>query len=746
MLLGKTAIILALIATIVSMLFYYIQSAKAKTSRKGGTDSANRQLGRTAYYIMSAFVVLATGYLFYLFVSHQFQVRYVYQYSSSDLQFGLLISALWAGQQGSFLLWAMFNALLGIILLKKAGKFEDHAMFFLNIIQLFFLVILVKASPFELMSQTPPDGAGLNPLLQNFWMIIHPPILFIGYAAIAFPLVLGLASLIQKDYTSWVDKAMPWTIFSSLTLGAGIIIGAFWSYETLGWGGYWGWDPVENSSLIPWLTIIALFHGLLLQKRNNVLVRSNYLLAMISYVLVLYATFLTRSGVLADFSVHSFQDLGINALLIVFLIIFLGSGLLIYFSRIRELPYKSIDFSKPTRENAIAVSILVLLASTVLVLLGTSSPLISGIFGEASQVDVSFYNKVNLPIAILITFLLGVTPFLLWTEEDFASVPKRMLLSAALATGITIIIVFFGLTEPVRIIFFLMSAFALCSNLIVFFRHLKVGWLNTGAPLAHFGVAIMFIGIIGSGHFSASQRLVLIQDQPETVLGNNLTYRGIQRNPDGKNIARIDVSGDMGNYTALPRLYESRNSEGVMREPDIKAGILTDFYISPLETRSGHDHAGGDNLFLIKGETDTYQDYKITFRNFEMTSHGDGSSAHMLVAAIIDVEFEGRKYELKPALVIGPQGRQVKAVALPFKQDVQDSSLVPKVALAGLNADNKSIELQFSGVAGNQKEQKEELIVEVSRKPFMSILWTGTLIMIAGTVIALRRRTVGSVS
>jgi len=742
MLLGKAAIILALIATIISMLFYYIQSGKSKTGRKGVTDAANRQFARAAYYFMSVFVVLATGYLFYLFVSHQFQVRYVYQYSSSDLPLGLLVSALWAGQQGSFLLWALFNALLGIILLKKAGKFEDHAMFFLNIIQFFFLIILIKASPFELLSRTPPEGAGLNPLLQNFWMIIHPPILFVGYAAITFPLVLGLASLIQKDYTSWIDKALPWTIVSSLTLGAGIIIGAFWAYETLGWGGYWGWDPVENSSLIPWLTIIALSHGLVLQKRNNVLVRSNYLLAMISYVLVLYATFLTRSGVLADFSVHSFQDLGINALLIIFLIIFLGSGLLIYFMRIRELPYKPIDFSKPTRENAIAVSILVLLAAAVLVLVGTSSPLISGLFGEASQVDVSFYNKVNLPIAILITFLLGVTPFLLWTEEDFASVPKRMLLSASLAAGITVIVVFFGLTGPVSIIFFLMSAFALCSNLIVFFRNLKAGWLNTGASLAHFGVAIMFIGIIGSGNFSVSQRLVLIQDQPAEVLGNNLIYRGIQRNPDGKNVARIEVSGDMGNYTARPRLFESRYNEGVMREPDIKAGILTDFYISPLETRSGHDHAGGDNLFLIKGETDTYQGYRITFRNFEMTNHGEDSSARMQVAAILDVEFEGRKYELKPALVIGSRGRRMKSAALPFSKDMGDSSLAPAVSLAGLNADNKSIELQFSGVAGDQGEQKEELIVEVSRKPFMSILWTGTLIMIAGTIIALRRRTV----
>jgi len=740
MFIGKAAIIFALVATIISMLFYFLQARKKNSGGKGKQDDANRQFGRVAYYIMSTFVFVATVYLFYLFVTHQFQVRYVYQYSSSDLPLGLLISSLWAGQQGSFLLWTLFNAILGIFLLRSAGKFENYAMVFLNMVQLFFLIILVKASPFELMAQVPPEGAGLNPLLQNFWMIIHPPILFVGYAAIAFPLVLGLASLVQKDYTAWIDKALPWTILSSLTLGAGIIIGAFWAYETLGWGGYWGWDPVENSSLIPWLTILALMHGFLVQKRNGTLVKSNYLLAMISYVLVLYATFLTRSGVLADFSVHSFQDLGINALLIIFLVVFLGFSLIIYFRRLGDLPYKAIDFSKPTRENSLAVSILVLLASAFLVFIGTSSPLISGLFGEASQVDISFYNKVNLPIGVLMAFLLGVTPFLLWTEEDFKSVPKRMVLSAILAVSTTVLILIIGLLDPVNIIFFLMAAFALWSNLIVLIRNMKISWLNAGAPLAHFGVAIMLIGIIGSGYFSVSERLVLIQDKPADVLGNSLTYRGVQTSPDGKNVARIEVSGDMGSYLAEPRLYETRYNEGVMREPDIKPGFITDFYISPLESRTGHNHDEGNKLILGKGETKSFSGYQLTFRTFEMANHGEGSDAHMQVAAVLDVIFENEQYELKPALVLSAQGRQMKAVAMPVDTGKSQTSILPTVALSALNADNKTVELIFQGFGEDEHTDYAELIVEVSKKPFMSILWIGTVVLLAGTFIALRKR------
>ncbi len=738
------AVIFALIATFISILFYYLQSRRENATRKGKIESANRQFARVAYYIQVLFVGLAAAYLFYLFVTHQFQVRYVYQYSSSDLPPGLLVSSLWAGQQGSFLLWAFFNALLGVFLIRNAGKFENIAMIFMNVVQLFFLIILIKASPFELMSPTPAEGAGLNPLLQNFWMIIHPPILFVGYAAIAFPLVLGLASLIQKDYQTWVDKALPWTILSSVTLGAGIIIGAFWAYETLGWGGYWGWDPVENSSLIPWLTILALLHGFVIQKRNGTLVKSNYLLAIISYILVLYATFLTRSGVLADFSVHSFQDLGINALLILFLAVFLGFSLILYFIRYRDLPYKAIDFSKPTRENALTISILVLLAAAFLVFIGTSSPIITGLLGEASQVDISFYNKVNLPIGVLMAFLLGVTPFLLWTEDDFKSVPKRMIFSASLAVITTVLILVAGLIDPLNILFFLMSAFAMWSNLIVLIRNLKVSWLNTGAPLAHFGVAIMLIGIIGSGYFSVSQRLVLVQGQPAAVLGHNLTYKGIKLSPDGKNVAEIEVTGETGDYLAVPRLYETRYNEGVMREPDIKPGFFTDFYISPLESRSGHSHDGGERLILRKGESKTFSGYQLTFRTFEMANHGEGSGAHMQVAAVLDVTFSDRQYELKPALVFSSQGRQMQAAALPHEQNPDLPSFKPTVALAALNADDKTVELLFNGFREDQSVQKSELIVEVSKKPFMSILWLGTVIMIAGTLVAFRKRTAKS--
>ena len=477
MLFGKATIYFALLATLISAIYYLLAARdEGKTIKNKSNRNTEffKKFGRSTYYATTILVSVATFYLLYLFLTHQFQFKYVYQYSSMSLSGGLLVSSLWAGQQGSFLLWTFMTAIMGLFLVRSAGKFENYSMLFLNIIQAFFLIILVQASPFETRFPAPPDGAGLNPLLQNFWMVIHPPILFIGYAAIAFPLVLSFASLKLEEYNNWIKIAFPWVLISSITLGAGIIIGAFWAYETLGWGGYWGWDPVENSSLIPWLTILALFHGLIIQKRNSALAKTNFFYAIISYILVLYATFLTRSGVLADFSVHSFQDLGINGLLVIFIGTIITIGLFLFLPRMKKFPHQTIDFSMPNRENAMVFSVWVFSASAFLIFIGTSSPLISGLFGDPSQVDISFYNKVNLPIGIIMAILLGITPHLFWFEKSFKEIPKRMIIPFVLAIITTIIISLQGMHELLSVIFFFAGSFALWSSLFVLIKNLRV--------------------------------------------------------------------------------------------------------------------------------------------------------------------------------------------------------------------------------------------------------------------------------
>ncbi|MFQ5584399.1 MAG: cytochrome c biogenesis protein CcsA, partial [Calditrichia bacterium] len=541
---GELLIIFSFILTIASAFTYYLLLKGESGQISGETISSPRlKIARYCFYGAALLVSVASIYLMVLIFTHQFQFAYVYQYSSRELPVGFLISTFWAGQEGSFLLWAFFMAVMGVVFSKTAKEFEFHGMFTFAIIQAFFLVLLIKASPFRLLAQAPANGAGLNPLLQNFWMVIHPPMLFLGYAAIAVPFSIAIAALAKKDYRNFVAQSLPWTLFSSFALGAGIILGGFWAYVTLGWGGYWGWDPVENSSLIPWITILALLHGLIVQNVTGSLKKSNFFLAIFSFVLVIYATFLTRSGVLEDFSVHSFQNLGINLYLIVFILTMIVIGLVVFFKRYREIPNHPVDFSSLNRENIILMSMLIMVVSTALIFVCTSSPILTGLTGQSSQVGVSYYNKVNFPIAIIMALLLGFAPFSRWKEDGFTGLLKGTLPSLILTIATTIIIAVFTPLSLSRIIFLAAALFALFSNSIVFLRYLKTNWRLISAPLSHVGVALMLLGIIISGTSETNEKVLLEQNIPQKVLDYKLEYTGITSVSNGKDILNIKVSG-----------------------------------------------------------------------------------------------------------------------------------------------------------------------------------------------------------
>ncbi|MFZ0390768.1 MAG: cytochrome c biogenesis protein CcsA [Calditrichia bacterium] len=738
--LGMILIWLAFFATLFSGGKYWLESRKYKPVNKERKLQPDFSLARYGFYIMSALVAIATFYLGYLFLTHQFQYEYVYRYSSRQLPLGLLISALWAGQEGSFLLWALFIAVLGMAYQKTSREHESYGMVFVNLVQAFFLAILLKASPFAAHNHMPPDGSGLNPLLQNFWMIIHPPILFLGYAAATFPMALAVSALVQKKYSSWNRLGLPWTLLTSVTLGAGIIIGAFWAYEVLGWGGYWGWDPVENSSLIPWITSIILLHGLLVERKKGQLLRTNYFFAIITFVLVVYATFLTRSGILADFSVHSFQDLGINLYLLLFLFSSLGIGLILFLRHWKEIPQNPVSFARPTRENALLLSLYVLLGLGLITWIGTSLPIISGFFGKASQVDASFYNRVNLPLGIGIGLLLGITPFLKW-NQNLSTVWNKVAISLGLAILSAIPAAIAGLQNPLMLLFCISGSFAILSNLFVFFQQFKAGWAHIGAPLAHMGIGIMLVSIVISGQLSRKEIVVLSGAQSEQALERELTYKGAKAQANGKDIVQIEVQKEQDRYLAEPRLYYSKYNRGYMHEPDVKRGILQDIYIAPLERRfssqenSGHNHT----VQLRKGETQDLDGYQVHFADFKMMNHS-GEGGGFKVGAELHVLHKNNSYAITPSIIY-QQGQQTPEPAvLPAANQGQQVTF----SLAGIDADQKIINLQISH-AGDQPEAAqqsiERLAVELSLKPFMNILWFGSVLVILGSIIALRLRT-----
>ena len=323
---GQIIILLALFTSLGSAFFYFLPKKKSEWLAK----NSNRLFNVSVLLGIAASVMM----LYFLF-TNQFQYSYVSKYSAFHQPLIYNISALWAGQEGTFLLWAVMMGVMSLVL-KKTLRGEDRfALGVVSTFSAFLYLLMVVKSPFETVTPVPQDGQGMNPLLMNPWMAIHPPILFIGYAAAIFPFALALSALARRNYEFWNEHGFAWTLFATVMLGAGIIIGGFWAYEVLGWGGYWGWDPVENSSLVPWITLLALVHGLLLFKAKGAMQRTNLFLAIIIFLLVLYATFLTRSGVLADFSVHSFVDLGINNYLVGIMVLSCAAGFGLFATRFR---------------------------------------------------------------------------------------------------------------------------------------------------------------------------------------------------------------------------------------------------------------------------------------------------------------------------------------------------------------------------------------------------------------------------
>ena len=730
---GQIIILIAFFASLAATVFYFMNGMRKKP--------LTQILAERSYDVSVSAGVVASVALLYFLLTSQFQYSYVTRFSSFHQPFIYLVSAFWAGQEGTFLLWALLVGLMGVVL-RKTTRREDHiAMGVVSAFGAFLYLLLIVKSPFESVSPVPQDGQGMNPLLMNLWMAIHPPILFVGYAATLFPFALVFSALARRKFEIWNEQGFAWTLFASVMLGAGIIIGGFWAYETLGWGGYWGWDPVENSSLVPWMTLLALVHGLLIFKSKGALARTNIFLAMLAFLLVLYATFLTRSGVLADFSVHSFADLGISNYLIGIMVLAVVSGWGLFVTRFRSIQSSKLNLSGINRELMVFLSIFVLMAGAAFTFSGMSSPIITGLFGKASQVDTSFYNTVNLPVAIAMAILLGITPFLSWTEEK-RSLVKRYSMPLILTALACIIAYVGGVTSAVLLVFVGSASFALISNTIIAFRQYRSGWLTLGGPITHIGTALLLIGIIGSGKFDETKQIVLQQGQPQDVFGYKLVFNKMIETPDQKPVVDIDVFDGQNKLSAAPRLYFSQYSQAMMREPAIKIFPLKDLYLSPLDVKTPQPEQAENGLVLTKGETKHFHGYDIQFVQFETGDHSQQGATS--VGAVLNVTSGGVQHVVKPVFSIDGMGQQSFLPAeLPPLQTSLTTATKPVVILSSMDVETKSVQLEFRGVADDAPKQAglSELTLEVSIKPLMMVVWTGVLLIIGGSAIAFARRT-----
>ncbi len=687
---------------------------------------------RWAYIGMTAALTIAMARLFHLFLTHRFEYSYVYGYSSRDLPLGYLISSVWAGQEGTFLLWAFFGALIGLFLLNRRSVIASRSLLFFTVTQLFLLVLMLVKSPFEMLASVPPDGRGLNPLLQDPWMVIHPPVIFIGYAALAVPFAQAMAALVAKKFEGFAATAFPWVAFSVASLGAGIFIGGFWAYKVLGWGGYWGWDPVENSSLIPWLTALALLHGLILFRRTPKLLKTNIALAVISYLLVVYGTFLTRSGVLADFSVHSFADLGINAYLVVYMIGVTIVSLVTLAIRTHGVRTEPISREINSREFGLVFGLLLLVITAGLVLIGTSAPILTRISGQASNVSLNYYNSISLPLGVLIALTLTLSPFLIFGQTPWRQLFQHAAASLVLAVGAVIVALIAGVTTPEHLVLAFGSVGALSSNIIAIIRFSEGHILRMGGHLTHAGFALMLLGILGSSGYGTYERISLTSGETKQALGYDVQFNELVRGEKpNQNYLDVELEQNGETITARPKMYFSDYTNSVMRNPHIIKGVFSDLYIAPIEYKPGEEHDHGHTVQLSKGQTQQIGDWELTFASFDMGNH-DQQTGTMQVAAVIDAKRNGQSTEIRPIMTSGPGGLKPVPMTIPGTEI--------EVALTGMRVEQQAIQLSFEDPSHNHGPSGASVALELSTKPLVNWVWAGVIIITIGACISFVRR------
>ncbi len=435
---GQIAIGIAFASALIGSILYYLVA-------KGRTEYLSA--ARISAHLCIWAVIISAGTLLYYIFNYRFDISYVYEHVSRSLSKPLLFSTFYASQEGSFMLWALLTALIAIPLMPYASRqrYEAPVMTVYLSILVFLTIMLVLKTPFESLAAAhpgevpvgfiPQDGKGLNPSLENLWIAIHPPMLFLGFSLLAVPFAFAIAGLWRRDYQGWITTSLPWTLGAAMVLGFGIILGGFWAYETLGWGGYWAWDPVENASLLPWLITVAAFHTMLTQKKTGGLVRTNLLMTLLAYALVIYCSFMTRSGVLSDASVHSFVAPGndVFRLLVVALVLFIGLPLIFFITRMRDMKARATEYKLLSRETALSIGAAIIGASALVIFVGTSAPLVS------KKVDISYYGNLHIPIAIVLMLVNGLSLVLKWKQSNARETIKKgawALITSLVITGV----------------------------------------------------------------------------------------------------------------------------------------------------------------------------------------------------------------------------------------------------------------------------------------------------------------------
>ncbi len=603
--LGNAAIILAFLVAI------YTIAAALMDSRKNKYGFPTN--ARFGVFAVAGLVTLAVAVLLISLLTHNFSLQYVADYSSRETPLLYLVTGLWAGNPGSLLFWGWIISLSGAILLWRSDKNNKELMPDALSIVMFtvslFLVLIFIDSPFKALSPVPADGLGLKPVLQNVGMVFHPPLLLAGYALFTIPFALAMSALFnRKTDDVWVTTAKRWAVAAFLLLGLGNVLGMWWAYAELGWGGYWAWDPVENAGLMPWLLVTAFLHSGIMYVRRGMFKTWTFILAITAFWLTIFGAFLTRSDVKG--SVHTFGQTPMTPVFIVFLVITLVGSVWLLLDRRKFIKSATGDDSLVSGTGTFVAVSLLLAISTVFIFIGTTLPVFTNIIPAKG-----YFNMVNLPLFLLIIALAGVCVLVGWKVPDLKQLGKKILLPLAVGILVVVALIIGGVNRWYAVVpFFILAAVLVATFVkwsadvaarmrgkkenfaVAFGRLFMASRSRYGGYIIHIAIVVLALGIVGSSAYKTQVEKTLNVGDTITLNGYTLKYNGFDSSSAPQNdgsvwltvVANMDITyngkaiGSIHPSQVLGFTYSGQtitNMSLVSNKVAIRSNLARDFYV-----------------------------------------------------------------------------------------------------------------------------------------------------------------------
>lgn len=748
---GRALVIVAAVLFALSAISWFVVPRWSKFERVGAWSFTAGSLA-----LFGTFLSLAT-----LFVANRFEFAYVWGHADTKNAIPYRIAGIWSGQEGSFLLWAVCAALFGLLAVRRTQEFRRwftivYALFLGALSNILAFESPFKLNQFEGQTFVPVEGIGLAPSLQNYWVTIHPPTIFLGFGSLTVLFALAIAAMARRDYDEWLPIVRPWAIMSATLVGVGLCMGGFWAYETLGWGGFWMWDPVENVSFVPWCFVVAFIHGVIVQTTRKTWRMANLLLGALPFLSFAYGTFLTRSGFLSEASVHSFAEMDRSALRLLVAVMgasfagFFGLWLVRVFQARKHAMHADEAGGMFRREVFYLMGALLLVLMGLATAIGMSVPLFMAMAGnEAKVVEEALYHQVLSYVFVPLMIVMAITPFVSWRRMKPGEFWGRFYTLLCIAVGLTGLTLFATVVTPARSfitldptltmfggrvkgLWFLLILVGLCymvfaANIWRAAELAKRSKLGTMSFVSHIGIAVLMAGLIVSRGFEQHGNAVVMQDHPGRLLGYEVHYKGMTSTLTDRNNQVLFEVRDPHNkgallFTASPGLYNVQQGEQTnsMVWPHVQRGILHDVYFSmgPPQDRASQDVNVPEGKAVRMGE--------LTLTYEEMVREGEMGSTGTLFGAKIRVSGGGREDVVIPKLEIGTGGETIQhPVEL-------DSNM--QLVMTAMNAADRSITLRV-------QLNTPIYPIEIFHKPLVALVWMGTAIMtFAGFGAAFYRR------